>query len=58
MRRLYDEGRAGDGGVVAGGRVIRPCAGAVLILPLAHGHVLQVRGQGRDRKMLWRGYYA
>ena len=46
VRGLYDERRARDACVVAGGGIIRPRVGAVLVLPLAHGHVLQVRRQG------------
>ena len=47
MCGLYDEGGAGDGCIVTGCRIIRPCTGAVFVLPLSHGHILQV-GRQRD----------
>ena len=50
MRRLDDLCRTCDRSVVAGGRIILPCAFARLILPLAHGHVLQVRRQCNLRR--------
>ena len=45
MRRFHDKCGARDAGIVAGGGIVCPVPGAVLILPLAHGDVLQVGGQ-------------
>lgn len=42
---LHHQCGCGDAGIVAGGRIIRPGAAAVFVLPLAHGHVLQIRCQ-------------
>ena len=45
VRRLYDKGTTGNAGVVRGGGIISPIAGAVPVLPLADGDGLHLAGQ-------------